>query len=141
MIQTWSSCLGLFGSNWVTIAWPEEDIPDDNGLFMRAHRAFWQAGELQPGVFRDQGGGMSTNWARYCPTAEDCRSRATSPDDNGVVSMLTGAVRGVPLTVKHTPDVSRNDRSHTDVIGDKKAAGVRVKLLKIVAVHLLPAER
>lgn len=97
---------------------------------MRVHKMYVADGELQPGVFRDQGDGMSTNWQKYCPTPVEARAKAKNPRDNGVIRLTVGPIRAIPLTVEHTPDVLRSDRSHTDVKG-KKTAEARLKLLEI----------
>jgi hypothetical protein len=84
-----------------------------------------------PGAFRDHGHGMSTNWQKYCETPEEARSKAKDPVANGVVTLIAGDVRQIsPLTVEHSPDRERNDRSHTDVVGEKDQE-VRLKLLRV----------
>jgi hypothetical protein len=116
--------------------WPKEDIPDGDLLYMRVHKSYFRNGQLQPAVFRDIEGGMSVNWQKYCPTAANARRLAKTPADNGIISFPTaGAVRAIAteprLRVEHTPDFEKLDRSHAEVIGDKKAADVRVALLKL----------
>lgn len=100
---------------------------------MRVHKTFAPNGNLQPGVFRDVEGGMSVNWLKYCATAADARRLSKTPADNGIVSFPSaGALRAItPLTVEHTPDFEKPDRSHAEVFGDKKAAGIRIALLKL----------
>jgi hypothetical protein len=115
--------------------WPKEDIPDDALLYMRAHKSYVQNGELQPAAIRDIEGGMSVNWQKYCARAAEARRLSRVPQDNGIVSFpKAGDVRSVatkpPLTVEHTPDLERPDRSHSEIYGDKKATGVRVALLR-----------
>jgi hypothetical protein len=98
---------------------------------MRVHKMHVQQGKLQPGVFRDIEGGMSVNWQKYCANATKARALAKKPADNGVISLVAGEVRGIPsLTVKHTPDRERNDRSHAEVFGEKTLE-VRVALVKL----------
>jgi hypothetical protein len=87
--------------------WPSEVIPDPDKLFMRAHRVHMRTGQLAPGVFKDQGSGMSTNWQKYCCTPDEARAKARVPDDNAVVSLVAGGVRAVPLSVVHSPDYER----------------------------------
>ena len=95
---------------------------------MRVHVAYVINGELIPGVFRDRGSGMSTNWSKYCKAAEDARQKASKPADNGVVASSVKSVRAIStLQVEHTP--KPEDRSHADVIG-KKDTEVRMKLLR-----------
>jgi hypothetical protein len=115
----------------VSDEWTREDVPNEAALFMRVHQSLIRDGEPIPGAFRDQGSGMSTNWEKYCPTPEHARQKARDPAKNGVIRFLAGDVRAFPpLTVEHTPDLERGDRSHTDVVG-RKDAEVRLKLLRI----------
>lgn len=95
--------------------WPKENIPDEDALFMRVHRSLVPHGELQPNVFRNHGGGMSTNWQKYCKTPQESQSMGRRPQDNGVIELTTGPVRALELVVEHAP--TRTDRSHTDVRG------------------------
>ncbi len=98
---------------------------------MRVHKTYVQQGKLQPGVFLDIEGGMSGNWQKDCASAVEARALAKKPEDNGVISLIAEAVRGIPsLSVKHTPDRERNDRSHAEVFGEKNSE-VRVALLKL----------
>lgn len=113
--------------------WTKETIPDVDDLYMRVHKVYIDGqGNLAPGVFRDQGDGMSTDWNVYA-TPQDTQNRGKVPQDNAVISLNVGEVKAIPLEVKHSP-LSEN-RAHTDVIGDKKdkypPPGVRVKLLRI----------
>ena len=112
--------------------WPTEVIPDSDSVFMRVHRCFLDTGgNLIPGVFRDHGVGMSADWEKYS-TPQGTQARATRPGDNGVIALHVGRVRGVPgLTVEHKPDMERNNRAHSNVIGDKRTPEVRLKLLRI----------
>lgn len=121
-------------------SWPEESIPDADPLFMRVHKQWRRGDGVSPGAFKDHNSGMSTDWSKYS-TAEETRARATKPEVlYSVVQMNVGDVRKVPnQVVRHTPDVARNNRAHTDVIGDKKAEEIRVKLRRI-AVLVLPWE-
>jgi hypothetical protein len=111
------------------MAWPQEQIPDSDDVFMRVHESFVKNGEYQPGVFRDHEGGMSTNWQKYCPTAEDSRQKASTPANYGVLQMNVSDIRRGPEIVTHTP--LPNDRSHTDVIGNKKLTAERFRLHKL----------
>src|ERR1051326_2212343 len=108
--------------------WPAEEIPNEDTLYLRVHKNYVQSDELQPAVFRDHGDGMSTHWSRYCLSAMEARPHASSPADNGVVSLSVGGVRAIPLIVEHTPVADPPDRSHTDVRGSKTAE-VRLRLL------------
>ncbi|HYM60337.1 MAG TPA: hypothetical protein VEZ11_05535 [Thermoanaerobaculia bacterium] len=97
---------------------------------MRIHKTFVIDGELQPGVFRDHDGAMSVHWQKYCPSPSLARARARHPEDNGIISLVAGRVRKVPLGVDHDPDATLGDRSHTNVRGEKTAEA-RVRLLGI----------
>ena len=112
--------------------WPAEEIPDADSLYMRVHRNDVVYGELKPGVFRNRpdptrptrSPAMSTDWSRYA-TPKDTRARALSsaPQDNGVISLNAGKVRGINRQrVEHTPKPtdptnpsSRDNRAHTEV--------------------------
>lgn len=111
------------------MAWPIEEIPDDDSLYMRIHKNnIGEDGQPNPGAFRDHEGGMSTNWSKYS-TAEDTRNQAKNPSVNGVVKCKAGTVRSIStLHVLHTPEV--NNRAHTDVVGEKTPQ-VRVELRRL----------
>jgi hypothetical protein len=119
--------------------WPIEDVPDADTLFKRAHRNHIVEGEMQPSAcFRDIGSGMSVNWQKYCATPEECRQKAQrNPMNNGVWSFQAGAMRLVPMLVAHSPNRGLNDRSHSDVIGDKTTEA-RLKMQKLFTRELLP---
>ncbi len=88
--------------------------------------------EIPQGAFRDQGGGMSTDWEKYS-TAEETRKRAqkSPPEDNGVLRLNVGGVRAInPLSVEHKPEP--DNRAHTEVLGDKKKdPEVRLRLQRL----------
>ena len=102
---------------------------------MRVHRDYAPDGQLAPGVFRDIGRGMSTDWQKYS-TAEETRARAKVPLKNGVISLVSGGVRTCGMSVEHAP--ISNNRAHTEVIGEKTTE-VRFKLLRL-AQWVLPFE-
>ena len=118
--------------------WPQEDISDEDTLFLRVHRSYMRDGgaTIPPGVFKNKptdNDGMSTNWSKYCSELE-ARERARNPIDNGVVAATVREVRSVPSQiVRHTPiqrgGAASPDRSHTDVFGPKTTE-VRAKLSK-----------
>jgi hypothetical protein len=117
---------------------PKEHIPDEDYLYLRVHRNHQENGELNPSAIRDHGNGMSTCWEKYS-TAEEARQRATRhPNDNGVVRMLVRKVREIPgVKVDHSP--LPDNRSHTDVVGNKKDQEIRAKLLRacewVIPIH------
>lgn len=110
--------------------WPSEEIPDEDRLFMRVHKNFLLGAEddyIPPGVFRDQGPAMSTDWEKYS-SPEQSRERARKPEVNGVIALVAGPVRtDAGQEVVHTPDEPRGNRAHTDVRG-KKDGDPRVRL-------------
>lgn len=96
---------------------------------MRAHRSFFEGDVLLPGVFRDHGGDMSTDWSSYS-TPNETQNRAPKPWLNSVLAFAAGVPRELGLVVKHSPTRKYKNRAHTSVIGDKKAPRVRLKLLR-----------
>lgn len=111
-------------------------------LFMRVHKNdIDKNGEPIPGAFKNRPkktDGMSTDWNKYA-TAEDCRQRARTPLDNGVIQFRVEDVHKIPgQTIEHTPiyqpdaDTPNVNRSHTDVFG-KKDTEVRLRYLQIYA--------
>ncbi len=85
---------------------------------MGVHRTWLKPdGEVWPGVFKNHGDGMSTDWSRYS-TPEQTRDRRRKPQENLVVQMEVGNVRSIPgQSVEHTP--LPENRAHTDVCGEK----------------------
>jgi len=117
----------------VESAWPSEEIPDGDLLFMRVHRQYFNPdGSIQPGVFKNQGEGMSTDWSKYADP-EYTRSQGRMPEENGVISLIAGDARHIPgQIVVHTPDRIKNNRAHTDVYGEKKKdPEIRVRFSRI----------
>ena len=123
------------------VTWPVEPIPDRDDVFMRAHQMHFRNGQLQPGVFRQQGNGMSVDWEKYSKPLET-RDRASNPAQNAVVALNVGHVREISgLDVQHTPDHQRANRAHSDVNGlpapnTAELVEVRIKLLRISTVVL-----
>jgi hypothetical protein len=112
--------------------WPIEVIPDEDSLYYRIHRQWVSENRPRPSAFQDRGGAMSTDWCKYA-TPEEARGRAPKPDDNGVVGLGVGDVRGLEgQSVHHTPDQTHENRAHTDVRGEKTPE-VRVKLSRLAA--------
>ena len=111
---------------------PVEEIPTKSSLFMRVHdQHIDNVGRLRPGVFKNHGSGMSTNWDKYSSPIET-QAEAKKPPDNGVISLVVGAIRGVAgQSVHHTPyETTPPHARHVDVVGDKTTE-VRVRLLEI----------
>jgi len=120
--------------------WPKEDIPNESSIFMRVFRTFITQGNVLPNAFRDQGGGMSVDWDKYATPAQT-RDRARTPENNAVISLFVGAVRGIDgLAVEHEPvqenscdgrgNSVRSNRAHCEVIGEKTTER-RVKLSRL----------
>src|SRR3974390_1478453 len=72
----WTCCASTRGSSFgwriLVTAWPKEDIPEEDRIFMRIHLATFRCAKDQappPGVFRNHKGGMSVDWEKYA-TAE-----------------------------------------------------------------------
>lgn len=93
---------------------------------MRVHRNSISEGKPMPGAFRNRGNGMSTDWSRYSTPVES-QARASTPSDNGIISLGVGSVRAIGQIVDHTPIPT--NRAHTDVVGEKTVE-VRLKLLR-----------
>ena len=111
------------------MTFPVETIPDGDTLYMRVHKTFVKNGELRPSVFVDREGGISTDWKKYA-TPQQAQGRTRIPSDNGVISLVAGPIRAVPLTVVHEP--LDDNQAHTEVFGEKSEE-VRVKLRRIFA--------
>lgn len=117
------------------VVWPIEHIPDNNCVFMRAHRQHFSQGELGHGVFRRREEGLSVDWDRYS-TAEKTRDRANSdPNDNAVISLLVSSVRQIrPLAVKHDPisdPPEKRNRAHSLIRNLPKAADLTEARFKL----------
>jgi hypothetical protein len=97
--------------------WEVENISDEDLVYYRVHKIYYNKGKLQSGVFKEQGNAMSVDWCKYS-TPDDSISRAKIPEDNGIVSFVVGDLRSLYLDVKHSP--SKNNRAHSDVKGRKK---------------------
>ena len=107
--------------------WPIELIADGDAVFYRVHKSYFVDGVLNPGVFQDRQGGMSTDWSKYS-TAQEALLRARTPVANGIMELPVKPVRDVPLGVDHRP-IPEN-RAHSEVIGAKDTEA-RVKLGRI----------
>ena len=106
------------------MTWAKEHIPSNDVLFYRIYKSHVDDGEVMPGCFREKGNGeskgMSTDWSRYS-TAEQSKERAKTPSYNGIISFITGDIRGLSLTVAHDPIENHpslpNNRAHTNISG------------------------
>lgn len=103
------------------VTWERKQIPDRDSLYYRVHVAIIPDGDLHPGVFREQGDSMSTDWAKYS-TPEQSLGR--EPTKNGIVELIAGPVRAIEgMSVEHSPDVARDNRAHVDIRGMSTAVG------------------
>jgi hypothetical protein len=121
--------------------WPVEEIPDGARLFRRVHRNFLRGTAepdedyIPPGAIKKEDS-LSTDWSKYS-TPEQTRSRAPSPEANGVISLPVGSVRReTSQTVEHDPEA--DNRSHSLVIG-RKDEEIRMQLLRLARWEIRPA--
>ncbi len=100
------------------IKWKVEYIPDEDDLYYRMHKQYFEENlEIIPASgFRPIGNSLSTDWSKYS-TSEESRLKAKKPEENRIIQMNVGDVREVPLKVQHNPSVKFNNRAHTDVFG------------------------
>ena len=115
--------------------WPTEIVPDEGFLFMRVHKNMIKDGKPSMSVFVNHGAGMSTDWEKYSTPEQTAGRGRGSPENYGVVGMLTGDVRQVPgQSVVHTP--KDENRARTDVAGVKEEEA-RMKLRRTAdwAIH------
>lgn len=125
------------------LAWPVEQIPDRDFVYMRVHSKFFHDDELQPGVFRNHDGGMSVDWDKYA-SPEETKKRAKTPNDNAVMSLPVGGIRGIDsLRVEHRPEP--DNRAHAEVFGfpngGEQLTEIRLLLLRISVVVIPLAAR
>lgn len=118
----------------ITHDWQSENIPETDFLYMRVHKNWFHPKQNITGLFKNHGGGMSTDWSHYA-TPQETRKRVVqfgkSPEDFAVIKMLVAQVRAIEgQTVKHTPDIPNLNRAHTDVFGEKDEE-VRLKFSRI----------
>jgi hypothetical protein len=111
------------------LAFPVEEIPDANSVFMRAHKAYFRDGQLEPGVFTSkEGPGMSVDWDKYS-SKEETQRRAKSPSDNAVISLSVRGIRAIDaLDVKHLPEADNQAHSEVD-LPDKREELTEIRLL------------
>ena len=83
---------------------------------------------------------MSTDWSKYS-TPSETRTRGKIAKDNAVIKFLVSDVRNIDgQTVIHTPDMPNNNRSHTDVFGEKDDVEIRLKFTRISSNIVIKAE-
>ncbi len=106
--------------------YPKEVIPDKCSLYYRVHATYFRDNVLIPGVFRELGDGMSTDWDKYS-TPEQSKARAKKPENNGIVSLSVEKLRILNFNVIHAP--TYGNRAHTNVKGVN--VETRLKLLDV----------
>ena len=111
---------------------PKESIPNSDYLYMRIHKNNYRDDEILPVCFKNNDGGMSTDWSKYS-TPKQTQNRVSNygrdPKNYGVVNLHVDSVRKVKdQIVDHTPD--DDNQSHTDVLGEKPEE-VRLLLRRI----------
>jgi hypothetical protein len=117
------------------LEFPIEEIPDADSVFMRAHKDYIRDGDLEPGVFREQDGGMSVDWNKYA-SKEDTKRRAKNPANNAVVSLLVGGIRKIDdLDVRHTPEPTNRAHAEVDLPdGREQLTEVRLLLYRLATI-------
>ena len=126
----------------IALDWQSENIPNEDFLFMRVHKQNFTAKypTFSPGVFVNRGEGMSTDWSKYS-TPSETQNRGKIPKDNAVIKMLVSDVRKIEgQIVTHTPDIPKNNRSHTDIFGEKNDVEIRLKFTRISSNIVIKAE-
>lgn len=118
------------------MAYPREEIPDGDDLYMRIHYKTIREGKPFAGVFKNHGRGMSTNWSKYSDANATRIQGTQNSGAYGVLSMRVGDVRTIPeQVVVHSPEPS--NRAHTDVEG-KKDVENRLKYYNIHSMVIQP---
>ncbi len=107
----------------------EEEIPDNDLLYMRVHRTYWTNPDpnyIPASCFKDlpnPGAGMSTDWCRYAKPHET-RAREGQPEMNAVVSMRVEDIKRIEAQgVVHDPLIG--NRAHSLVKGPKTKPRIR----------------
>ena len=118
------------------VNFPVEEIPDSDELYRLIHISYIRAentpeGDIPRGAFRDSDGtGISTDWSRYS-TPDEALGRK-DPDENGLIEMNVGVVRGIrSLSVVHTP--KNDNRAHTSIFGlykNPRKEKIRILLIR-----------
>lgn len=110
-------------------------------FFTASMPVYYRNGRLAPGVFREIGDGMSTDWNKYS-TPIDSVCRAKTPKDNGIVSLKVKGIRRINLAVNHSP--GPKNMAHTLVKGRERKIDAdpeaRLKLLNMAVWELKVGE-
>lgn len=124
------------------MAYPIEEIPDNNLLFYRIHIVNIDTSEtdkkkkIKPVAFDPQpkptSTQMSVDWSKYS-SALDTQNRAKIPEKNGVLSFNSTQVREAPqpLEVRHSPSTNQAHSLIYDIPPEKNNPEIRIKLRRI----------
>lgn len=108
------------------LAFPVEQIPDPDSVFLHVHSSRMNGGNPTPGAFTPHGEGLSVDWEIYS-TAVDTRGRARKPAENGVIRLVAGEIRKLDveghghLDVIHRP--LAENRAYSEVPFPKPERG------------------
>jgi hypothetical protein len=112
----------------------EDKIPNEDTLYRRIHKAHVDRknNEIMPMAFPTEDDGLSVNWSRFT-NAEDTKNEVIVfgklPENYGVVSLIIGLVRAIPLRVIHDPTQNQAHSLILDIPPRKpNGLGIRVKL-------------
>jgi hypothetical protein len=112
---------------------PIEDIPNEDTLYRRIHKAHVDSkNEIMPMAFPTEDDGLSVNWSKYT-NAEDTKNEVIVfgklPENYGVVSLIVGLVRAIPLRVIHDPTQNQAHSLILDIPPRKpNDLGIRARL-------------
>jgi len=108
--------------------WEAEVIPDKHSLYCRVHINNIDVDDSRPrGIaFKNpkNSNSLSSDWEKYS-TPEETRNRAADvkkdPNNYSVISLNKELIelRVISQKVIHTPDYKSNNRSHSDIEGEK----------------------
>lgn len=108
------------------MAFPVEEIPDDDLLYRRIHQKHYHADidKISSVAFKDER--MSVNWSKYSTPAEVANQSSIL-----VVSLVARECRALSQIVEHIPIEARNpggpNRSHSEVCGPKEKAKAQLR--------------
>lgn len=115
-------------------------IPAQDELFRRIPKTtFWDLVKklgvtddyIPPKIFKPVNGRLSVDWERFS-TPQWTQSRKGNSENYGVLSMLTGLVREIPLIVDYTPN--EDNPAHTNIkmpIAGEEKTWARMSLQEI----------
>lgn len=106
----------------------EDDIPNQDDLYLRAHKEHFVRGKWQPSaILRErpqEGCGMSTDWSKYgAPQLTRLGTKTENAANYAVWKFNVGEVRAIEeLRVAHDPVCTKDEqnRAHTLVHGVRR---------------------